>query len=360
MLERNELNEIEIGVRLPNGKFKRNIFADIEDIGQYRKQYNNQGVYVSAYCYQSAKDKTEETELYGHLYIDLDNPDMKDIEQEQEAFETIREDGIRAISFLSAIMGVDEEMIKIYYSGQKGLHIIVPAAVIGLRPMKELNHVFKVIAKDIHKMSKHKTIDTQIYDNARLFSLPGVKHPATGRYKIPLSYTELRTLSFDDIKRLSRRKRKVIYKKAILSTKASRMFKNYIDEWEKEKKLLSHKSTKKGKQTLNFMPPCIESILNRPCTNGFRNHTAAALSSYFKSRGLSKAQAWKELDKWNDEMAKLPKGELSTTFESIYNGDYSYGCATLETLGDYYKDKCKIGANRIKKEKEAHAKLIKR
>lgn len=360
MSERSELKEIEIGVRLPNGKFIRNIFADIEEISKYRKQYKNQGVYVSAYCYKSAKAKTDETELYGHLYIDLDNPDMKDIEQETDAFETIREDGIRAISFLSAIMGVDEEMIKIYYSGQKGLHIIVPAAVIGLRPMKELNHVFKVIAKDIHKMSKHKTIDTQIYDNARLFSLPGVKHPATGRYKIPLSYEELRTLSFDDIKRLSRNKRKVVYKKARLSTKANRMFKNYIDEWEKEKMLLSNKSTKKGTQSLNFMPPCIESILNRPCTNGFRNHTAAALSSYFKSRGLSKAQAWKELEVWNDEMAKLPKGELSTTFESIYNGDYSYGCATLETLGDCCKDKCKIGANRIKKEKEAQAKLMKR
>lgn len=360
MLEKNELKEVEIGVRLPNGKFIRNIFTDISEISKYRKKYNNQGVYVSAYCYQDAKGKSDETELFGHLYIDLDNPDLKEVEQEQEAFETIREDGVRAISFLSAIMGIDEEMIKIYYSGQKGLHIIVPAQVIGLKPMKELNHVFKVIAKDIHKMSKHKTIDTQIYDNARLFSLPGVKHPATGRYKIPLTYDELRTLTFDDIKRLSRAKRKIEYKKPVVSSKASRMFKNYIGEWEKEKILLSNKSTKKGKQTLNFMPPCIESILSKPCTNGYRNHTAAALSSYFKSRGLSKSDAWKELENWNDEMAKLPKGELSTTFESIYNGDYSYGCATLATLGDCQKDKCKIGTNKIKKEKEAQAKLMKR
>lgn len=360
MSERSELNEVEIGVRLPNEKFKRNIYIPIKDIPKYRKKYHNTGVYVSAYCYIDGKGKTEDSPLYGHLYIDLDNHELKDKETEKMAFETIREDGIRAISFLSAIMGIDEDMIKIYYSGQKGLHIVVPANILGIRPMKELNHVFKVIAKDIHKMSKHKTIDTQIYDNARLFSLPGVIHPATGRYKIPLTFEELRTLSFKDIKVLAKEKRKLKYKKPVYSTKANRMFKNYIDEWEKEKISLTNMSKKKGESTLNFMPPCIEHILNNACNQGYRNHTASALTSYFKSRGYSKDKCWKELEKWNSEYAKLSKGELSTTFESIFNGGYTYGCATLETLGDCCKEKCKIGMSRIKKEKEAQAKLNKR
>lgn len=360
MSERIELNEIEIGVRLPNDRFRRNIYAPIKDIGKYRKKYNNTGVYVSAYCYEDGKGKTEESLLFGHLYVDLDNHELKDKSTEKEAFETIREDGIKAISFLSAIMGIDEEMIKIYFSGQKGLHIVVPALILGIRPMKELNHVFKVIAKDIHKMSKHKTIDTQIYDNARLFSLPGVIHPATGLHKIPLTFNELRTLTFSEIRELAQNKRKLTYKKPVYSTKANRMFKNYIDEWEKEKITMTNMSKKKGEQTLNFMPPCIEHILHNSCNQGYRNHTAAALTSYYKSRGYSKDKSWKELEQWNSEHAKLPKGELSTTFESIYNGGYTYGCATLETLGDCCKEKCKIGMSRIKKEKEAQAKLHKR
>ncbi len=356
MLERNvELNEVEIGVRLPNGKFIRNIFTTIDKIPYYRKKYKNRGVYVSAYCYEDGRNKTDSSLLYGHLYIDLDNPDMKEQEQEDEAFETIREDGLKAIGFLSALMGIDEDMIKIYYSGQKGLHIVIPAKILGIQPMPELNHIFKVIAKDIHTMSKHKTIDTQIYDNARLFSLPGVQHPTTGRYKIPLTHTELRTLTFGEIKELSQAKRKMKYKSPVYSTKANRMFKSYQQEWEKEKKLLSVKSNKKGKSTLNFMPPCIESILNRPCPEGYRNHTASALTSYFKNRGLSKEKAWEEMTKWNSEYANLPHSELNTTFESIFNGEYTYGCATLETLGDCAKDKCKIGTQRIKKEKEAAA-----
>lgn len=350
MSGRNGLDEIEFGVRLPSGKFTRNIFKTIADIPAMRKRYNNKGLYISAYSYEKAtKDKTEDMLLYGNLYIDLDAPDMKDASKEDEAFEQIREDGIKVISFLSAIVGVDEEMIKIYYSGQKGIHIVIPAKIFGIKPMPELNHVFKCIAKEIHKMSKHKTIDCQIYDNARLLSLPGGIHPATGRYKIPLSYQELRTLDFQTIKRMSRSKRKIEFKPARYSTKANRMFQSYIADWEREKQQQSQKSKKGYKSSLSFCPPCIESILNRPCPEGFRNHTAAALASYFKQRGYSKDKGWKEIVKWNEEYAKLPTGELQTTFESMYNGEYTYGCATLETLGDCQKDKCKIGQSKDKK-----------
>jgi hypothetical protein len=347
--ERSDLDQIEIGVRLPSGAFTRNIFKKINDIPIMRKKYKNRGVYVSAYCYEDAQNKSEDSLLYGHLYIDLDLTDLKDPAMETEAFEKIREDGVKAVSFLSAIMGIDEEMIKIYYSGQKGLHIVVPARILGLKPMKELNHVYKVIAKEIHKMSKYKTIDTGIYDNARLFSLPGVQHPETGRYKIPLSFTELRTLSFDNIKQLSRKKRRLAYKDARYNTKAYRIFQTYIEDWEKEKVAQSRKSKDGYDKKLNFCPPCIESILKR-------NNTAAALASYFKQRGWSKTKGWTLISEWNEEYANLPKAELETTFESIYNGEYVYGCSTLEQLGDCQKDKCKIGQNRLNKEKELEGK----
>ncbi|WP_421019141.1 hypothetical protein, partial [Klebsiella pneumoniae] len=83
MSGRGGLDEIEIGVRLPSGKFTRNIFKTIADIPAMRKRYKNKGVYVSAYSYEKAtKDKTEDMLLYGNLYIDLDAPDMKDASME--------------------------------------------------------------------------------------------------------------------------------------------------------------------------------------------------------------------------------------------------------------------------------------
>lgn len=353
MKEKEDLNEVEVGVRLKTGFFKRNIYIDKEDISLHRKMYQNTGVYVTAYCYEDASNKKEDSLLYGHLYLDFDCSELKDESIEDEAFELIREDGIRAVGFLDALMGVDPDTIKIYYSGQKGIHMIIPAKTFGIKPQKELNHVFKMIANDIFKMSKNETVDTKIYDNARLLSLPGSVHPSTGRYKTAITLDELRRLPFKEIKDLSTKKRKIKHKPAAYSTKANRMFKGYQAEWEREKLLKNKKGSKKGKKTLNFMPPCIEDILSRPSVEGSRNHTATALTSYFKSRGFSKENAWLELKKWNSEYAKLPVSELSTTFESIFEGEYTYGCSTLETLGECCKNKCRIGIQRTKKEKEA-------
>lgn len=346
----NACREVEMGVRLPSGSFIRNIFKHVSSIPDVRKKYNNRGVYVSAYRYTNANDKANSL-LYGDLYIDLDITELKDPDMNvaRAAFDKIREDAIKVISFFSAIFGVDEDMIKIYYSGQKGLHIIVPAKIIGIKPMNELHSIFRLVALDVHRLSKHKTIDTGIYDNARLFSLPGVKHPETGRYKIPLKYQELRELDFDSIIHLSKKRRKVDYKEPHYISRAEQGFRSYIEAWEREKRAKAKKDKKGYAKKLSFCPPCIESILQRPCPEGFRNHTAAALSSYFKQRGYSKDKGWKELQQWNSAYANLPKRELETTFESIYNGEYTYGCSTLENLGDCDRKNCKIGKQQDRK-----------
>ncbi|WP_421019105.1 hypothetical protein, partial [Klebsiella pneumoniae] len=112
---------------------------------------------------------------------------------------------------------------------------------------------------------------------------------------------------------MSLTKRKVEFKSARYNTKAHRIFQTYIADWEREKQQQSKKSKKGYKSSLSFCPPCIESILNRPCPEGFRNHTAAALASYFKQRGYSKDKGWKAIVQWNEEYAKLPTGELQTT-----------------------------------------------
>lgn len=349
MSEKIVLEEVEFGVRLGEDSFRRNIFGTVKKLEKIQKRYKNKGVYMTAYQYEEADNKTEDSLLIGDLYIDLDHHGLKERRLQKKAFEEIREDATKAISFLSAIVGVHEDMIRIYFSGQKGVHIMVPSIVLGIRPMKELNHIFQLIAKEIHKMSKFKTIDTAIYDNARLLLVPGTMHPHTGHYKIPLTYQELRTLSFADVKRLAQAPRKVEYKSPLYSTKANRMFRTYIEDWEKEKKMQAERSGKKKKSTLNFCPPCIQSILERPCTEGSRNHTASALSSYFRQRGMSEAKAWEALSDWNSEYAKLSVRELTTTFNSVFHREYVYGCSTLEQLGECSIKDCKIGVNRLKR-----------
>lgn len=342
MSQENELVQVEMGVRLTNGNFTRNIYKHVDEIPKVRKKFKNRGVYVSAYRYDKAEDKANSL-LIGDLYLDLDINDLKDMSIADMAFEKIREDAIKAVGFLQAICHIDADMIQIYFSGQKGLHIIVPHIVLGIHPMKELNHIFGFIAKEINGMTKHKTIDTGIYDNARLFSLPGGIHPESGRYKIPLSLQELRTLSFRQVRNLAKKPREIAHKTARYNTKSNRVFQSYIASYEKEEAASKKRNGKGGKSTLSFCPPCIKSILTRQCLPGARNNTAAALSSYFKQRGYSEKKGWDKLTAWNDRFAGLSETELTTTFKSIYRRDYTYGCSTLEQLGNCIKNECKIG-----------------
>lgn len=345
MSNEKELDQVEIGVRFPSGAFTRNIYRRVGDIPKIRKKHKNTGVYVSAYRYENAEDKNNSL-LIGDLYIDLDISDLKDPSIAHMAFEKIREDAIKTISFFAAIFHIDESMIQIYYSGQKGIHIIVPHKILGVLPMKELNNVYQLIANDVHKMTKYKTVDLQIYDNARLLSLPGGIHPETGRYKTPLTYQELRTLTFDKIKKLAQKPRKVEYTEPRYSTKANRVFRSYIEAWEKEKEEKAKRENQRGERKLSFCPPCIESILHRQCMPGSRNNTAAALTSYFRQRGYSKKKSWRMLQQWNNKYAGLPNNELERTFESVFFRDYTYGCSTLEQLGTCVKHECKIGRKR--------------
>lgn len=322
------------------------MFRHVDDVPKIRKRFKNKGVYVSAYRYVDAEHRSDESLLIGDMYIDLDKNDLVDEEKAEEAFEAIREDALKTLGFFNAILHVDMDMIRIYFSGMKGLHIIVPYQVLGITPMKELNHIFGLIAKEINNMTKHKTVDTGIYDNARLFSIHGGIHPETDCYKIALTIDELRSLSFKQIQRLSLKPKDVNYRPARYNTKSNRVFKSYIESWEKEKQALKKKSGKGGDKTLDFCPPCIKSILTQPCLPGSRNNTAAALSSYFFQRGYSKDKGWRKLIRWNDRFANLSESELSTTFESIYRREYTYGCSTFEQVGTCVLGECKIGKNR--------------
>lgn len=325
-------------MKIKDGKngFKRNIMMELHDLKDFKKQYKNKGIYVTAYRYNNKVQA--EAELYGNLYIDFDS------DSDEIGYEQVREDAIRALAFFSAIFSITEDDIRIYFSGKKGIHLIVPAQALGVNPDKELNEIFKLIALDLHKISAHKTVDTRIYDRVRLFRVPNSQHPDTGHYKVSMTPHQLRTLSYDEVKEWAKKPRRAQYKKDVrYNTKANRVLKEYMQQWEKEKAEKFNK--KKGKKTLNFCPPCIRSILRNEVPNGKRNNTTAALCSYFKQRGYSEEDAYERLVKWNKEFVSpsLPDWELTRTLKSIYGNEYSYGCTSLaEISGACQPDKCKL------------------
>lgn len=343
MCQKEDCNLVEGGVSFDNG-FKRNIFIPVNGIDNFRMQYNNRGVYTTAYYYSNKE--IDKAELYGDFYLDFDDNDLTQAYKAEEVFDRIREDALRSLAMLDALFHVSPGEVEIYFSGKKGLHLIIPAGTLGITPNAKLNEIYKLLAMDCKKYSKHNTIDTQIYDRKRLLRLPGSQHNDTNLYKIPLSYEQLLQLNFAEITLMAKEQLPIIHLPGKHNAKATRMFGELIKRWESSKLV---RREDRGTESLNFTPPCERYLLYNNAPQGQRNNTVAVLVSYFKQRGKNQDEIIARLGRWNDRFCfpKLPVRELESTIKSIYVGTAHYGCSTLQQLSKCNPDRCLIGKGRM-------------
>ena len=78
------------------------------------------------------------------------------------------------------------------------------------------NCIYKYIANFAKGFTPNKTVDTQIYDNKRLFRIPNTRHEKSGLYKIPITLNELQTLSIDQIREMAVKQRVIELQKEFL------------------------------------------------------------------------------------------------------------------------------------------------
>lgn len=323
--------------------FSRGNYIPYRTINNFIKNHKGYSVFCSAYRYNNTD--INKADLFGSLYLDFD--DLNN-------FEHVRQDVITTLSYLKISYHIPEEQIKIYFSGNKGIHLVVPAEILGIQPMPLLNGVFKQIAMSAKTYSPNKTIDTQIYDNKRLFRLPNTIHEKSKLYKIPITSQELRTLTETQIKTMAQQPRTDFIIKPIYETNniAQRQFQKDIQEYyiyDKESK-----KDKRFKTKLTFTPPCIKYILENGAQEGQRNITIACLTGFYKNSGKSLNETIELIEEWNENNSK-PTGsqELKKTVRSIFMGEKLFGCSTLKTISSCDENNC-----RLSKKKEGQNNVI--
>lgn len=334
MLSQDKLSEfihVEGGRNLPNGKFTRNEMLTLSEVQEYRKKHNNTGIYLSAYLYDQTDVK--EANLYADFYLDFDAEDD---------FEKARLDAIASVRYLKQkfTYNIPENLIRIYFSGKKGIHLVVPAVVFGVEPDKHLNEYYKTIATSISEETVNGTLDLKIYDRRRLFRLANSKHADTGLHKVPLTYFELVMMSVDEIKKLAESPRAIQYDKPYEITRARMEYYTNIEKWANRFGKKFDNSKKFESKPLTFTPACIQELIDSGPQNGQRNNTAAVLTSFWKKQGCTEQRVWDYLVRWNNE--SIPEWELKNTMQSVYNNDYEYGCSTLEQLATCVGGKCPL------------------
>lgn len=332
---------IECGAHTKNGYFTRNHLMPIDKVNEFRFKYDNIGVYHTAYIYDNKNQK--DANLLGDFYIDLD----KDLsgKDPESAFDAIREDALSCISYLKFVFGVPDSYIDIYFSGNKGLHITVSYLVFDVQPNKSLNAIYKNMAKEINDTTKHKTVDTKIYDSKRLFRMINSRHQKSMLYKIRLTHEELKACSLEQVKVFAKMPRSYKKDSSICAIpQAAGQFKLY-ERRINEKKLKRQSRNLNNLKPLDFTPPCVEHLLNEKVVEGQRNCTVAALASFFHQQQIDIEEAKGRLEEWNSQKCfpSMEDEEIEITLKSVYSGGYTYGCSSVREISICDKEKCPMG-----------------
>lgn len=311
--------------------FHRGDYIPYRAVNIFVKGRKGYSTFCTAYRYDT--DNLSRANLYGDMYLDLDDEDD---------FEHVREDARSVFSYFKIVYRIPPEQMHIFFSGKKGIHIIIPADILGVEPMPMLNGVYKSIANSVRTYTPHKTIDLKIYDNKRLFRIPNTIHEKTNLYKIPITLDELNTMSIEDIRKMAQSQRHLDFTKAnAVNNTARQAFQKAIEEY-----AVLDKETRKDrrfKTTMNFVPPCIQKILEDGAEVGQRNITIACLTGFYKAYGKSLNETTDLILEWNSKNTR-PTGatELKRTVQSMFNGQKMFGCSTLKTITVCDPAHCKL------------------
>ena len=101
---------------------------------EYRARYNNTDIYENLYtmnveddCRKDAKKlweaNKEQATLTGDFVVDLD---MHSAGSDAKVFNAVREQTVGVVKEICAVLHLCEEQLKIYWSGGKGFHVVVP------------------------------------------------------------------------------------------------------------------------------------------------------------------------------------------------------------------------------------------
>lgn len=322
--------------------FTRRHMLTLDQVEEFRKRHNNTGIFTTAYCYSNPQ---QQGAIFApHFYLDLDNAGLVDPDPvvSREAWRAIQEDIRRVVAALEVDYGIGREQVEIYFSGKKGLSVLVPTATLGLGPDEKLNQIFRLIAGDLAKQCAHKTLDLQIYDRLRLFRLANSRHEETGLYKIPLTVSEALSFPLTVLQWSAQGPRRLSSNASQLSSRAVRRINLLLSRYGVSG------LRKRSANTFSYIPPCVQNLTQDTICAGRRNNTLAILSSFYMQQGRDSGEVAELIGRFNAEHCRppLPSREVQGILRSVFRHEYRWGCHTLSQTEYCRQEQCRIACRR--------------
>lgn len=322
-----QMQYIEMAHSVPY--FNRNYFMKATEAYQFAYQHENTGIYRSAFRYQhNNKELNKDGYLFADFYMDFDK---------EGELEAAREDLMHVVWTMSQPLSykLPPEAFRVYFSGKKGFHLIIPYLYLGIKPAKGLDELFRWIATGFYQESMHETIDLVVYESRRMWRLENSIHQETGLYKIPLELKEAQHLSIEEIQELAKSPRMIKYPKPYFVPSAN---KEYLREARRmiEYKQEEYERFKNYKPQRQFsednIPEYVQQLIDEGPIKNYRNETIAALTSFYMQLGYSEEDILDIMLDWNQ--GSVPSREVKTTVHSVYYNKYIYSKRRLKALAE--------------------------
>lgn len=213
--------------------------------------------------------------MFCPVYADLDGKDPKKAQDDAQ--------------YIVYLIGEMTNLIPdIYYSGNKGYHIIIPHKIEHPQCHLVAKHFFEYLAMDI------PTLDKRVYRTQSLLRLPGSPASRPGYFKVQITKQELMGLSHEGIAELGRAPRIGSIDECDLS-KLNDEFLEVIEAGKRKIPVYQGQAFSEFLKDLGEeMTPCLAKMIETPPQTGVRNQTVLLLARLFKKCGFTE-QATLEL-----------------------------------------------------------------
>ena len=321
--------------------FHRNIYHEINEkfsttFESFLSKYNYTDVYQCAYYYDS--NNIEAASLIASPYFDFDG----DINTE---YRKIANEVMMVAKFFEINWKIPVNRLKIYFSGSKGFHLIIPRSIVNVHPDQKLNEKFKLLAEYVKRQLNCKYLDLQIYDRKRLFRIPNTINSKSNLFKVQLTYQQLRELTTKTLLEYASNIHEEIISDETAINEAMIQYKKFMSKLiinkHNESKRQRFVSTKRrvlentSYQSKTLLP-CIKNLLINGVRQGRRNNTSVALASSLLQNGKKLKEIASIMEEWNSfNQPPLSERELYQTINSAYAifcKDMCYGCAAFKNL----------------------------
>ncbi len=262
------------------------------------------------------------------------------------------------VEFFVEQLELPEPAVRVWFSGAKGVHVLVDPVALGIEPDPMLTADLKGVALELvaHLRSlgaPEMATDAAVYSVPRLLRMPDQLHPKTGLYKVELSHRELYSCSAEQIQALARAPRGSLWAPDELpdgpAPLAVQWWTAALERARQPRQFRLRTAQVAGLRVRpdgyvvdelvdDGMPPCIAGLLTTTVSPGSRNRCELQIACWTKAAKRPYEAALKLLGQWTayqrpELSADNARRKAESILRSVYGqSSYGFSCSAARSV----------------------------